>query len=434
MDIGLLRSIRVAEYTGGIVGPSIAMIGPLADGGTIVAETAPGCWGPMVTPSFKGGHEVTVPVAVENAEPGDALVVRIRKIRVTSIATASGTMSFVEGRYVHDPFVARFCPKCRTKNPPSRLEGIGPLAVRCGVCGAEVSPFRVSNGYTIAFDDAQRTAVTLPKPAAEMLAKDARYAMALPEKSKQNPIVALCPSDIERVATRLRPFIGNIGTTPAVDMPDSHNAGDFGGLLVDAPHELGITRETLERARTDGHMDVDSVREGAILLCPVKVPGGGLYIGDAHAMQGDGEIAGHTTDISAEITLEVSVLKGLNPGGPILLPPAEDLPHLARPFSAEEKAAANRLAALYDVDAVEDAAPIQMIGSGATINDAVDNGVARLAGLLGMKKEEVQNRVTISGAVEIGRLPGVATVTMLAPLAALEKIGVAALVKEQYGI
>ena len=279
MDIGLLRSIRVAEYTGGIVGPSIAMIGPLADGGTIVAETAPGCWGPMVTPSFKGGHEVTVPVAVENAEPGDALVVRIRKIRVTSIATASGTMSFVEGRYVHDPFVARFCPKCRTKNPPSRLEGIGPLAVRCGVCGAEVSPFRVSNGYTIAFDDAQRTAVTLPKPAAEMLAKDARYAMALPEKSKQNPIVALCPSDIERVATRLRPFIGNIGTTPAVDMPDSHNAGDFGGLLVDAPHELGITRETLERARTDGHMDVDSVREGAILVCPVKVPGGGLMEG-----------------------------------------------------------------------------------------------------------------------------------------------------------
>lgn len=434
MDRGLLRSIRVAQYTEGLVGPSIPMIGPLADGGTVVAETAPGCWGPMVTPSFKGGHEVTVPIAVENAEPGDALVVRIRKIRVTSMATASGTMSFVEGRYVHDPFVARFCPKCRTKNPPSRLEGIGPQAVRCGVCGAEVSPFRVSNGYTIAFDDAQRMAVTLPKAAAEMLAKDARYAMALPENSKQNPIVALCPSDIERVATRLRPFIGNIGTTPSVDMPDSHNAGDFGGLLVNAPHEFGITRETLDRARTDGHMDVDSVREGAILICPVKIPGGGLYIGDAHAMQGDGEIAGHTTDVSAEITLEVSVLKGLNAGGPILLPPAEDLPHLARPLGAEEKAAANRLAALYDVDACEEAAPIQMIGSGATINDAVDNGVTRLASLLGMKKEEVQNRVTISGAVEIGRLPGVATVTMLAPLASLEKVGLAALVREQYRI
>ena len=46
----------------------------------------------------------------------------------------------------------------------------------------------------------------------------------------------------------------------------------------------------------------------------------------------------------------------------------------------------------------------------------------------------LQNRVTISGAVEIGRLPGVATVTMLAPLASLEKVGLAALVREQYRI
>ena len=55
--------------------------------GTIVAETAPGCWGPMITPSFRGGHEVTTPVAVEGAEPGDAIAIRIQKVRVTSTAT-----------------------------------------------------------------------------------------------------------------------------------------------------------------------------------------------------------------------------------------------------------------------------------------------------------------------------------------------------------
>lgn len=32
-----------------------------------------------------------------------------------------------------------------------------------------------------------------------------------------------------------------------------------------------------------------------MLICPVKVKGGGVYVGDVHAMQGDGEIAVHTT-------------------------------------------------------------------------------------------------------------------------------------------
>ncbi|MFA6223635.1 MAG: hypothetical protein WC647_15100 [Desulfomonilaceae bacterium] len=44
------------------------------------------------------------------------------------------------------------------------------------------------------------------------------------------------------------------------------------------------------------------------------------------------------------------------------------------------------------------------------------------------------NRVTISGAVEIGRLPGVVTVTMLVPKAKLQELGLLDLVNEQYGI
>ncbi|NOZ28551.1 MAG: acetamidase/formamidase family protein [Chloroflexi bacterium] len=428
------ESIRVATFTGGLVGPSIPMLGPIADGGTIIAETAPGCWGPMITPSFRGGHEVTTPVAVEGAEPGDAVVIRIQKIRVTSIATASGTMSFVEGRYTGDPFVARHCPECGTENPPTRVEGIGPEAIRCAVCGAEVSPFRVTNGYTILLDDARQIAVTVKPEVAEKLARDAAKVMALPEKSAQNPIVALCPADIAGVATRMRPFIGNIGTTPAVDMPDSHNAGDFGQFLIGAPHEYGITQEQLEEARTDGHLDIDSVREGAILICPVKVAGGGVYLGDVHAMQGDGEIAGHTTDVSAEVTLQVGLLKGLEIGGPILLPPLEDLPYLARPLTSAEREAARQLADRFGQDVLEESAPIQMVGSGANLNEATDNGVARLAELLGMSQEEVMNRVTLSGAVEIGRLPGVVTVTMRAPLSRLEELGLADLVRSQYGL
>ncbi len=427
------KIVHVNTFTDGLVGPSLPMIGPVANGGTIIAETAPGCWGPMITPSFQGGHEVTRPVAVIGAAPGDAIAIRIKKVTVTSAVTASGTMSFVEGRYTADPFVARHCPNCDTKSPLTKVEGIGAEAVRCAECGAEVSPFRLTNGYTIVFDDARKTALTVSLSVAKKLAKNAAKLMALPKESCQNPVVSLCPADISGLMTRLRPFIGNIGTTPAIDMPDSHNAGDFGQFLLGAPHKYGITKEQLE-GRTDGHLDIDSVRPGAILICPVKVPGGGVYVGDAHAMQGDGEIAGHTTDVSAEVTLQVNVLKGLTIGGPILLPPAQDLPYLARPFTAAEKKAAKNLGKKYGQARMEEAAPIQMVGSGANLNEATDNGVARLSDLFKISKEEVLNRVTISGAVEIGRLPGIVTVTMQVPIAWLNKLKLAKLVKEHYSL
>ena len=75
-----------------------------------------------------------------------------------------------------------------------------------------------------------------------------------------------------------------------------------------------------------------------------------------------------------------------------------------------------------------------MVGSGANLNEAADNGMTRLAELLGMSKEEVMNRVTITGAVEIGRLPGVVTLTVLAPMTKLAEVGLAELVKKQYGL
>ncbi len=92
------------------------------------------------------------------------------------------------------------------------------------------------------------------------------------------------------------------------------------------------------------------------------------------------------------------------------------------------------MAERFGQDALEEAAPIQMVGSGANLNEATDNGVSRLARLLDMSAEEILNRVTISGAVEIGRLPGVVTVTMLAPLAKLEELGLAELVQKQYDL
>jgi formamidase len=226
--------------------------------------------------------------------------------------------------------------------------------------------------------------------------------------------------------------MGQLGTSPSTTMPDSHNAGDFGAFLVGAPHRYALTGEELQRHKTDGHMDIDAVRAGAILVCPVKVGGGGVYLGDMHALQGDGEIAGHTCDVSGTVTLEVEVLKGLSIDGPLLLPVAEDLPFLARPLSAEERMRALALARRYGMDELEEALPISVIGTGPDLNSATDNGLARAAELLDMPVPEVMNRATISGAIEIGRHPGVVQVTFRAPMDRLEGRGLLGYAREQY--
>lgn len=47
------RTVFVSELTDGILDPAQPMLGPLTAGGTIVGNTAPGCWGPMITPRIR---------------------------------------------------------------------------------------------------------------------------------------------------------------------------------------------------------------------------------------------------------------------------------------------------------------------------------------------------------------------------------------------
>lgn len=50
-------------------------------------------------------------------------------------------------------------------------------------------------------------------------------------------------------------------------------------------------------------MNIDVVRAGAILVCPVKVKGADVYMGNMHAGQGDGEIAGHIMSVAGGLTV-----------------------------------------------------------------------------------------------------------------------------------
>jgi formamidase len=427
-----VTELKVESYTD-VVGPGVPMLGPVADGGVLIATTANGCWGPMITPEMKSGHEVTQPVAVAGAQVGDAVALTIRRVVVRSKATASGTDTGIPVRCHGDPYVAAVCPSCGKKNPPSYVKGTGLQAIRCKECDAEVLPFNVPNGYTMVFDEGRAIGLTVNKAVAERIALNSEDYSGLPPASQQHSVLVLALADLVGILTRVRPMIGNIGTVPAVTMPSSHNAGDFGQFLVDAPHDLGLPQAMLGQ-RTDGHMDVDSVGEGTVVICPVKVPGAGIYVGDVHAMQGDGEVAGHTTDVAAEVVLQVSLIKGLDIDGPMLLPRKEDLPPLARPYSKDELAKGSQLAQALGVELQGTVVPVQVVGSGADLTAAVSNGIERLAKVAGTSTEEIRNRITITGGIEIGRLPGVVQVTALLPLARIDQLGLGEIYRRQYGL
>ena len=91
------------------------------------------------------------------------------------------------------------------------------------------------------------------------------------------------------------------------------------------------------------------------------------------------------------------------------------------------------MAEKWGIDSVEDSLPISFIGTGANMNAAIDNGLARAAKLLGMSVNEVKNRCTITGSIDIGRAPGVITATLLVPKEILAKVGLLEYAIEQYG-
>ena len=400
------------RFLEGTLGPKTEMLGPIEDGGLIVYYTAPGCWGPMITPRIRDGHESNIPVAVEGAEVGDSILIKIKKIAITSKASSSGTHKFIKER-------REKCPNCGELWPEVKIEGIGLESIKCAKCGSPVSPYSMTNGYTMIFDDNRKVGITVNSELNDTISQEASAWGAIPRNSRQVSSLIANKSDIPGITARIIPFMGQLGTTPSIDIPSTNNSGDSR-----AYHE---SKEHL----TDGHMDIDSVREGSILVCPVKVSGGGVYAGDMHAQQGDGEIAGHTTDVSGELTVEINLLKNLTLQGPLLFPVVDDLPPLARPFSEDERSVIESYNRHLGIE-LEHNAPVQVVGSALNINDAVVDGLMKASNLFEMKLEEVKNRVTITGGIEIGRLPGLVHITLKVPITTLEKLGLADIVREQY--
>src|SRR6185369_6532524 len=92
----------------------------------------------------------------------------------------------------------------------------------------------------------------------------------------------------------LHPFLGCIGVAPA--------GGEARSSIV--PAEFG------------GNMDASEASPGHTLYLPVNAPGALLYLGDGHATQSNGEMAGTAIEMPLRVRLQVDLIKRKKIGWP----------------------------------------------------------------------------------------------------------------------
>ncbi|RJG17051.1 acetamidase [Massilia cavernae] len=95
----------------------------------------------------------------------------------------------------------------------------------------------------------------------------------------------------------------------------------LGGLAV-APGD-GPPVSTGDTGRFGGNMDFNEVVEGNTVYLPVQQPGALLYLGDAHALQGDGETSQYALETSMDVEFTVELIKNKAIGMPRVESPTE---------------------------------------------------------------------------------------------------------------
>jgi acetamidase/formamidase len=89
------------------------------------------------------------------------------------------------------------------------------------------------------------------------------------------------------------------------DIGLARSLAPFLGVIGMPPDEPGEHSTIPPRAAGGGNIDCRELVAGATLYLPVTVPGALIYLGDGHAAQGDGEVAG--TAIECPMTTEVVI-------------------------------------------------------------------------------------------------------------------------------
>ncbi|RLS55100.1 MAG: acetamidase [Planctomycetota bacterium] len=95
----------------------------------------------------------------------------------------------------------------------------------------------------------------------------------------------------------LDPMLGCFGVAPArSQFLSTATSGDYGG-----------------------NMDYRRCRMGAAILFPVHAPGGRFFLGDGHAVQGDGEISGNGVEVPMQVTFQLQRIAGVSIRWPRLI-------------------------------------------------------------------------------------------------------------------
>ena len=109
-------------------------------------------------------------------------------------------------------------------------------------------------------------------------------------------------------ATLVEPRPGSLGD---LVLPLDPMLGCFG---VAAPRGQAISTAT--SGPNGGNMDYRGFRAGVTVDFPVFEPGALFFLGDGHALQGDGEISGNGIEISMDVCVTLSVIKNRTIGWP----------------------------------------------------------------------------------------------------------------------
>ena len=125
-------------------------------------------------------------------------------------------------------------------------------------------------------------------------------------------------------------FMGSVGVLPGEAETDAWLAREAalaaaGGIAL-PPQPMGALPSavcgpegshkdkclrTIPPRENGGNMDVQQMQVGTVLLLPCFVEGCGLFVGDVHFAQGDGEVSGTAIETGAVVTLQTEIRKGL---------------------------------------------------------------------------------------------------------------------------
>lgn len=135
--------------------------------------------------------------------------------------------------------------------------------------------------------------LSLTRPDLPELLRSYRWSV---DAARNTASLELPASRVGRVEIPLNPHFGCIGVAP--------QHGEVISTMTAGPH--------------GGNMDCVETGAGTTLMLPVFVKGAYLLFGDVHAAQGDGELCGGGLDITAEVTVEVDLRRGINARWPRL--------------------------------------------------------------------------------------------------------------------